>query len=391
MNATDPSLQNFQTDIDKWMSENVPKNPGFLLPLTFLEVGTEQQLDFLREWQHTLWSAGFLGMHWPTEYGGQGADPAYQGIVDKALGAHNAPIIFNTIGLNWTGPLLLDVGTEEDRQRYVKNILTGEEIWCQLFSEPAGGSDLAALRTKAEKDGDDWIINGQKIWTSQAHYADYGIVVTRTDPTVAKHKGLTMFIVDMKMPGIGGLEATRRIKAACEHSKIVVLSGCTDTPFAQRVLSAGATAYVSKSSHISEIIKAIKMVDLGERYLSADIAQNIALNDSADPFADLSSREMQIASMIIDCRKVQDISDALCLSPKTVNTYRYRIFEKLKIEEPVSVRSVEADICINHPIINRLNRSAKLIQSNFWVTARPAFVIIYNNSIIFDRIYNKII
>ena len=119
MSATETSLLNFQADIDKWMSENVPKKPGFLLPLTFLEVGTEQQLDFLREWQHKLWSAGFLGMHWPTEYGGQGADPAYQGIVDKALGAHNAPIIFNTIGLNWTGPLLLDVGTEEDRKRYI--------------------------------------------------------------------------------------------------------------------------------------------------------------------------------------------------------------------------------------------------------------------------------
>ena len=159
------------------------------------------------------------------------------------------------------------------------------------------------------------------------------------EDAVAQARALapTVILMDMKMPGIGGLEATRRIKAACEHSKIVVLSGCTDTPFAQRVLSAGATAYVSKSSHISEIIKASKMVDLGERYISADIAQNIALNDSADPFADLSSREMQIASMIIDCRKVQDISDALCLSPKTVNTYRYRIFEKLKIESDVAL------------------------------------------------------
>ena len=141
MTVAETSLKNFQADIDKWMAENVPKNPGFLLPLTFLEVGTEQQLDFLRDWQHKLWNAGFLGMHWPTEFGGQGADPAFQGIVDKALSAHNAPIIFNTIGLNWTGPLLLDVGTDADRQRYVKNILTGEEIWCQGFSEPDHGSE----------------------------------------------------------------------------------------------------------------------------------------------------------------------------------------------------------------------------------------------------------
>lgn len=155
--------------------------------------------------------------------------------------------------------------------------------------------------------------------------------------TMARNLAPAVILMDMKMPGIGGLEATRRIRHACENAKIVVLSACTDTPFAQRVLSAGATGYVSKSSHISEIIKAIKIVSLGERYLSADIAQNIALNDSADPFEDLSSRELQIASMIIDCRKVQDISDALCLSPKTVNTYRYRIFEKLKIQSDVEL------------------------------------------------------
>jgi alkylation response protein AidB-like acyl-CoA dehydrogenase len=183
--------------------ENVPKKPGFLLPLTFLEVGTEQQLDFLREWQHKLWSAGFLGMHWPTEYGGQGADPAYQGIVDKALGAHNAPIIFNTIGLNWTGPLLLDVGTEEDRKRYVKNILTGEEIWCQGFSEPDHGSDLGNVQTRAVRDGDEFIVNGSKIWTTLGNYADHMILLARTDTSTArKYDGLSFFLAPMKVAGV---------------------------------------------------------------------------------------------------------------------------------------------------------------------------------------------
>ena len=140
------------------------QEPWLFIASNLLEVGTEQQLDFLREWQHKLWSAGFLGMHWPTEYGGQGADPAYQGIVDKALSAHNAPIIFNTIGLNWTGPLLLDVGTEEDRERYIKNILTGEEIWCQGFSEPDHGSGWVSVQTRAVKDGDEYVVNGSKVW-----------------------------------------------------------------------------------------------------------------------------------------------------------------------------------------------------------------------------------
>jgi alkylation response protein AidB-like acyl-CoA dehydrogenase len=117
MSESKAALQAFKSEVAAWMAENVPSDPGFLLPLTFLEVGTEQQLDFLREWQHKLWQAGFLGMHWPTEYGGQGADSAYQFIVDKELGRHRAPIIFNTIGLNWVGPLLLDMGTEEEKDK----------------------------------------------------------------------------------------------------------------------------------------------------------------------------------------------------------------------------------------------------------------------------------
>ncbi|MEK9928880.1 MAG: acyl-CoA dehydrogenase family protein, partial [Halieaceae bacterium] len=115
MSESKAALKEFQTEVRAWMQANVPEPPPFLLPLSFLEVGTEQQLDFLREWQHKVWSAGYLGMHWPKEYGGQGADPAYQGIVDRELGAANAPIMFNTIGLGWVGPLLLEMGTDEEK------------------------------------------------------------------------------------------------------------------------------------------------------------------------------------------------------------------------------------------------------------------------------------
>ena len=142
-------------------------------------------------------------MHWPTQYGGQGSDAAYQGIVDKALTAHNAPIIFNTIGLNWTGPLLLDVGTEEDRQRYIKNILTGDEIWCQGFSEPDHGSDLGNVQTKAVRDGDEYIVNGSKIWTTLGNYADHMILLARTDNTTArKYDGLSFFLSPMRVQGV---------------------------------------------------------------------------------------------------------------------------------------------------------------------------------------------
>ena len=145
-------------------------------------------------------------------------------------------------------------------------------------------------------------------------------------------------LMDLRMPGIGGLEATRRIKRSAANTKIVVVSACTDDPYPARVMESGASAYVSKNSHISEMIKAIKLAHSGERYISPDIAQAMALGQkSGSPFDALSERELQIAMMVINCQKVQDISDKLCLSPKTVNSYRYRVFEKLDISSDVEL------------------------------------------------------
>ncbi len=145
-------------------------------------------------------------------------------------------------------------------------------------------------------------------------------------------------LMDLKMPGIGGLEATRRISRSCSNTRVVVVSACIDDPYVSRVMDSGASAYVSKNSHISEMIKAIKVVSNGGRYISPDIAQAMALGKTTNsPFEVLSERELQIATMIMDCQKVQDISDKLCLSPKTVNSYRYRIFEKLDINSDVEL------------------------------------------------------
>ena len=203
MNAVKEHLDEFRREVAAWLDQHSPADPGFLLPQTFMEVGTEQQLDFLREWQHKLWSAGYLGMHWPKAYGGQGMDPAYQSIADQEMRRAAVPICFNVIGLGWAGPLIIDRGTEAEKARYLKGILSGEDIWCQGFSEPDHGSDLGNARTRAERDGDHYVVNGTKIWTTLGNYARYMILLARTDPnTTRKYDGLSFFLAPMTVEGV---------------------------------------------------------------------------------------------------------------------------------------------------------------------------------------------
>ncbi len=196
-------LNEFRQQVSSWITDNVPKDPGFLLPQTFMEVGSEQQLDFLREWQFKVWQAGYLGMAWPKEYGGLGVEPIYQIIADSEMTRHRTPIIFNTIGTGWAGPLILDIGTTEAKERYLKRILNAEDIWCQGFSEPNHGSDLGSVQTKAVRDGDSYIINGSKIWTTLGNFADYMILLARTNPDAkSRYAGLSFFLAPMKIGGV---------------------------------------------------------------------------------------------------------------------------------------------------------------------------------------------
>jgi len=186
-----------------WLSENKPADPGFLLPQTFMEVGSEEQLEFLREWQRKVYAAGYLGMAWPEEYGGRGLPPIYQQIVDQEMGRHRVPIMFNVIGLGWAGPLILKDGSEEEKKLYLERILTAEDIWCQGFSEPDHGSDLGNVQTRAVRDGDEYVINGCKTWTTFGNYSKYMILLARTHPEAErKYAGLSFFLSPMDVPGI---------------------------------------------------------------------------------------------------------------------------------------------------------------------------------------------
>ena len=155
-----------------------------------------------KEWQHTLYEGGWGAITWPVEYGGRGDTPWHQTIFNQEAARFDVSTGAFAVGIGMCGPTLIAHGTEEQKQRYLGAMIRGEEVWCQLFSEPEAGSDLAGLKTRAIRDGDEFVVNGQKVWNSGAHYSDWGILVTRTNPDVPKHKGITYFLVDMRTPGI---------------------------------------------------------------------------------------------------------------------------------------------------------------------------------------------
>ena len=212
---SDTELKEFNQEVDAWFIENKPGPQDFMLPLTFMEVGTDQQFDFLRDWQRKVYEAGYLGAAWPKEYGGGGLSQVHQNIATAAMKKHNTPIIFNTIGLGWAGPLIMDLGTEEQKKRYIKKILSAEDIWCQGFSEPENGSDLGNAQLRAVRDGDEYVLNGSKIWTTHGHYAKHMILLARTNPDADnKYAGLSFFLAPMKIPGV---ETVKIRKLTGEH------------------------------------------------------------------------------------------------------------------------------------------------------------------------------
>jgi alkylation response protein AidB-like acyl-CoA dehydrogenase len=189
----------FRDTLRQWLQEHLPPGWG---KTVFEPVDLHARIVFLKDWTRQLYAAGYAGLSWPKEYGGAGATLMEQVIFNEEVARCKAPTPYNGIALGMIGPTLIEVGTEAQKQRYLAKMLTCEEIWCQGYSEPGSGSDLASLQTRAVQDGDTFIMNGQKVWTSYAHDAAFCFVLSRTDTTVPKHQGLSCFIVDMHSPGV---------------------------------------------------------------------------------------------------------------------------------------------------------------------------------------------
>ena len=193
-----PEAEAFREQVRSWLEANLPpgwSDPGFRL-------SAEEREQFNKDWTQRLREGGWICASWPEEYGGRGLSTMEAVVLNEEFARVNAPMRADFFGDTLVGPTILVWGTEEQKKFFLPKILSGEISWCQGFSEPDAGSDLASLKTRAELDGDEWVINGQKVWTTQAHYADYIFLLCRTDPDVAKHAGISYLLVPMHQDGI---------------------------------------------------------------------------------------------------------------------------------------------------------------------------------------------
>ena len=195
-----PEQEAFRQELRTWLAVNVPVEAQQLRHIQ--PQARSEDLAFLKRWQHHCFMNGWTGISWPKEYGGRGASLVERMIFDEEMAAYKAPQFLNVLGLEIVGPTILVHGTEEQKQRHATKILSGEEIWSQGYSEPNSGSDLASLRTRAIEQGDDFVVTGQKVWTSLALYADWCLLLVRTNANAPKHLGLSCLLVDMKSPGV---------------------------------------------------------------------------------------------------------------------------------------------------------------------------------------------
>jgi len=231
----------FRNEAREWLVANAP---------TAADLNGLDDMGQAKLWQKRKADAGWACIRWPKEYGGRGANAMAQVILSQEEAKVKAPNTgFFSIGQGMAAPTMMTWATEDQKKQYLPKLASGENVWCQLFSEPAGGSDLAALRTRGVRDGDEWVVNGQKIWTSGAQYSDFGILVLRTDPNVAKHQGLSYFFLDMKSPGVE-IKPIKQISGASGFNEVYF----TDVriPDAQRLGEVGQGWQVALTTLMNE-------------------------------------------------------------------------------------------------------------------------------------------
>lgn len=230
----------FRREVKGWLKDNVPSNE---------DLAGLDEIQQCKLWQQRKFDAGWACISWATEHGGRGASPIEQVIWQQEESKYDVPTGIFDIGIGMAAPTLMHWGSASQKQQYLPPLASGEHIWCQLFSEPIAGSDLAGIRSRAIQEGDVWVLNGQKIWTSGAHYSDFGIIVVRTDPTVPKHEGLTYFFVDMKSPGIE-VKPIKQISGSSNFNEVFLQN--VEVPDSNRLGAVGQGWKVSITTLMNE-------------------------------------------------------------------------------------------------------------------------------------------
>jgi alkylation response protein AidB-like acyl-CoA dehydrogenase len=245
--ADSPEEAAYRARVRTWLEENLPRS-GLASKLS----SEGERLMAARSWQALKAEAGYARVSWPREWGGTGGTAIQQAIFTQEEARCDVPRGFFGIGLGMCIPTLMKFCDANTQRRFAGPALRGAEIWCQLFSEPAAGSDLAGLRTRAVKRGDDWVVNGQKVWTTGAHYSDYGLLLARTDPAVPKHAGLTMFWIDMRTPGVE-VRPIHQMSGGSDFNEVYLTDAVV--PDSQRVGEAGAGWKVSLVTLMNERVE----------------------------------------------------------------------------------------------------------------------------------------
>jgi alkylation response protein AidB-like acyl-CoA dehydrogenase len=318
----DSDVESFRERARAWLAENVaeaPRDYGAILPPELAAEG--------RAWQARLFDAGFAGIAWPTEYGGQGLDPDHDAAWFTECALAEVPPILNMVGCVLTGSALLTFGTPEQKARHLRPIISGERIWCQLFSEPDAGSDLAGLATRAERDGDTYVVNGQKLWASGGRHADWCLLLARTDPKAPKRKGISYFLLDMTTAGV----EVRPIRNAVGDSHFCeIFLNDVRIPAANLIGAENSGWQVAQATLGAE--RGMTMLELAERLGNAGFRWLVESCPKDDPVVGdrLAQFETEISGLRGLCRQLVEDVEASSAGPADASIVKLYYSELLQ-------------------------------------------------------------
>jgi alkylation response protein AidB-like acyl-CoA dehydrogenase len=290
-----PEEEAFRARVRAWLAGNVPP-PGSL-----------KTLDDMRGWQRKLHAAGFLGAAWPKEYGGAGLAEMQQAILNEELARARAPQVVNAMAIWWVGPAIMRYGTDEQKKRFIAPILTADEIWATGYSEPSSGSDMAAAKTRAERQGDFYVVNGQKIWTTLAHISDWFFVLVRTSTEGPKWAGLSLLLMDLRSPGVE-IRPIRQIDGGSEFNEVFMTD--VRVPVANLLGKEGQGWEVVSSALVNErtgIAGSVRF-DLALEWLTTTVRGQ---GKARDPWVRQRIAELATKAAIVRCSGLRSLTDSL--------------------------------------------------------------------------------